>query len=296
VSFGVRTDGVEHRVDWLGYFFWSVVTLFAYYGLATSHTWLLNKPTLLDFKSIRIELLAFILVMALGEISNGSNEKEKPQFDSRGALKVALFVILAVLPEYMQNVMNGKASFYELVTGAVALSCMFKLDAENLFFDGYHIVSAMLFAGCGCAFITAHLLYSLSSKDKNVRGSDGPVVLILAVTSSVIALFMLSVYLFVKYIDKEQAINCSSLSYHRYVLIQCFFLLLLATSLAMWIARATAVYVYIPIFIRRESTKPRESKTANNHIVLLIVYILGLISACYYWKKYLIPGFCWGYF
>jgi hypothetical protein len=287
VSFGVRDGREEYRSDWLTCFFWSVVTLVAYYGLATSPTWLLNNPTLLDFKSIHIELFAFILVMALGEISNGGNAKGKPRFDREGALKVALFVMLAVLPEYMQYVMNGKASFYKLGTGALALSCMFKLDAENIYFDGYHIVLAMLFAGCGFAFVTAHQLYFLSSKDNNVRGSDGPVVLILAVTSSVIALFMLSVYLFVKYLDQEQAINCSSLSYHRYVLIQCFLLLLLATSLAMWTARATAVYVYIPIFIRRESITPRESKTANNQIVLLLVYIVALISAYYYREKIL---------
>jgi hypothetical protein len=273
--------------DWLTYFIWSAVTLVAYYAMATSSSWLLNNSTLLNFKSIRIQLLAFILVMALGEISNGSNKKEKPQFDSSGALKVALFVILAVLPEYMQYVMNGKAGFYKLGTGAVALSCMFNLDAEYLFIDGYHIVFATLFIGCGFAFLIAHLLYALSSKDKNARGSDGPVVLILAVTGSMIALFMLSVYLFVKYLEIEQAINCSSLSYHRYVLIQCFLLLLLATSLAMWTARATAVYVYIPIFIRRESTTPRDSKTANNQIVLLIVYIVALVSAYYYREKIL---------
>lgn len=284
MNFGMGTNKEEGSIDWIGYLGWSGATLIAYYGLATSPTWLVKNPTLLDLKSIKIELLAFIVVMAIGEISNSGSAQNTPEFERVGALKVALFVILAVLPEYMQYVMGGEAIFYKRETDALVLNCIFNINISSSYFNSYSIVYVMLIAGLLCALCTAHKLYFI---DKDASSRESPLILILAITSSVIALLMLAIYLFLKYLDKEQTIDCSNPSYSGVILMQCFSLVLLAAGLAMWIARAGSVYFYIPLFIDRESPEPRALKTAYNQIILIIICIFASILAYYYREKLL---------
>lgn len=269
-------DKEVSSVGWVGCLVWSGISLCAFYLIATLPIWMVGNHELFDLDAIRIELAAFILVMAIGEFSSSGSAKKDHQLDSEGGAKVALFVILAVLPEYMDYVIRGSDESSEREVSTQALTCIFKID-------GYLLVSVLLFIGLTCAIHTARVLHLFDLGGRKLEKSSIPS---LGAASTVVAILMLSIYLFLKHISEQQFENCSNQYYSRAVL-QGFLVMLLGVICAMFTARAYSVYVIIPFFINRQREEFSTARSAYQLLLLLIAVLLIFIGVVHYWDKIL---------
>lgn len=239
----------------------------------------LESYEILNIKSVAVETVVFIFVMIIGDISNNVSDDQTYELDCTGWARVALFIMLSVLPAFWNYLVNNYES-------SDIFSCIFRVYKNESGYDvGKVIVVTLALVGVGCAYGTAHKLRQIKSGQQLGQGvGDGGFPGFSALMSSLVAVVMLSVYLVMSHLNGN-TVNCSKSLNAPEALVACLFIVILYVSAVMTFTRHFSVYILIPGIDKVSNTAPNSIVSAYNQLLLLIVFILVLVFSFHYWDS-----------
>ncbi len=239
----------------------------------------LESYEILNIKSVAVETFIFIIVMIIGDISNNVSDDQAHELECTGWARVALFVMLSVLPAFANHLINNNESSH-------IFSCIFQIhQGESGDEIGNIIFFALALVGVVCAYGTARKLSKIKRDKKSGQSTgDASYSGISALVSSLVAIVMLSVYLLMNHLNSN-TVNCSKSLHTTEALIACLFIIFLYVITVMAFTRHFSVYVLIPIIDRLPNTPSNSVVAAYNQLLLLIVFLLVLGFAFHYWDS-----------
>ena len=227
----------------------------------------LESYQVLNVKSIAVETVMFTFVMVVGDISNPRSRAYK--FDDAGLARVALFIMLAVLPAFANHLIQERDSsrlFHCLLQG---------YQGQPTYDFGKNLVIVLMVGGSVFSWHTALKLrkYEIVT-DKEYSG-------ISALISSAIAVSMLTIYLFLNHLHDE-VVSCYDVNSVRWFLFSALGYLFIYVVFVATLARHVSVYFLIPL-IQKIETPSGRATIASKSLFLNVFLLLTSALAIYYW-------------
>ncbi len=276
-----QEEGIP-RISLLG---GSIGGLCALFLLGVCLIWLLDDIKILNAYTILVETLVFVFLMIFGDISNNAPDNWKKRLDCAGWAKVALFIIVSVIPAYVQHLVTNIQQLLNIEGEDTPLvfSCLLRLYTVDVKYSGDLLVFVLFLVGMLCAALTAHKLkvFTISNTGIRERGFSGA----WAFVVSIIAGVMCAVYFFLNHLIENKVADCSNVYQRPEKFLICFLVVLLYLGAVMLCTRIYSVRVLIPFLEKGQTAGHDETKSIYNQLLLLIVFILVSILAIYYWDS-----------
>lgn len=227
----------------------------------------LESYQVLNIGPIVVETVMFMFVMVIGDLSNPNSIDY--ELDRAGWAKVALFILLSVLPAFANHLVQERDS-------SRVFSCLLQNYHDPSLKDiGRTLVGVLVSVGIVCVLHTAMTLRRFEIRtDEDYSGLS-------VLISSTIAVVMLSVYLFLNHVNDE-IVSCSDVNSVRLLLFSALGYLVVYLAAVVVFTRHVSVYILIPV-IRKMEAPASGTAIASKCFFLIFVFLMASVLAIYYW-------------